>query len=88
MLTTHANPSVIETCSQSKLYETFCQCNDLIDKIQKGLNDYLNSKRMAFPRFFFLSNDDLLSILSQTKEPLRVQDHMNKCFEGIAKLRF
>ncbi|CAK9043200.1 unnamed protein product [Durusdinium trenchii] len=62
--------------------------NDTLDHVQKQLEAYLETKRAAFPRFYFLSNDELLSILSQTRNPHAVQEHMCKCFDSINRVVF
>ncbi|XP_021113285.1 dynein heavy chain 10, axonemal isoform X2 [Heterocephalus glaber] len=58
-----------------------------LEKCQKSLNNYLDSKRNAFPRFFFISDNELLSILGSS-DPLCVQEHMIKMYDNIALLRF
>lgn len=40
---------------------------------EKALAEYLETKRLAFPRFYFVSSADLLDILSKGNQPIEVQ---------------
>lgn len=70
------------------LMDNLYSAHSALEKVQKRLNDYLESKRAKFPRFYFLSNEELLEILGETQNPLKVQRHLPKIFEGINELVF
>jgi dynein heavy chain len=44
------NPEVLIVGADEELLKTFQDNNKLLDNVNKGLNDYLETKRLAFPR--------------------------------------
>lgn len=59
----------------------------VLEKCQKSLTEYLRNKRVVFPRFNFISDDELLSILGSS-EPTAIQEHIGKMFDNLDKLKF
>ena len=87
-----------EKCSKNANIFTNCVLNDTtlnqlenlasaLDKSQKVLSDYLNSKRKVFPRFYFITDDDLLSILGSS-DLNSIQSHLIKLFDNVKSLGF
>lgn len=64
-----SNTSVLIVINIEKMLERLGKCKTLLNLIQNGLDSYLETKRLSFPRFFFLSNKEILSIISNTRDP-------------------
>ena len=58
--------------------ETLTTCSQYLSQLSKALEDHLETKRIAFPRFYFLSTEDLLDILSQNRNPKYVVSFVKK----------
>ncbi|KAL1383973.1 hypothetical protein pipiens_013086, partial [Culex pipiens pipiens] len=87
MAASAANPLAVDVCLVPGRLEDFLRLGADLDGCQKSLNDYLEHKRMLFPRFYFISTEELLSILGSS-EHTSVQEHIIKMFDNIKSLRF
>ena len=87
MTATNAQPNVVKACTTDQRLETLVSLGDRLVACQKSLTDYLDTKRNAFPRFFFISDDELLSVLGSS-DPASIQVHMLKLFDNVKTLEF
>jgi dynein heavy chain 2 len=79
---------VATLCSMPRLKDKFTNLADMLDRCQRALNDFLEEKRSAFPRLYFIGDEDLLEILGQSSNPEVIQSHLKKLFAGIATVEF
>ncbi|XP_077184230.1 dynein axonemal heavy chain 17 isoform X3 [Paroedura picta] len=81
-------PNVVEATNKPGLYDKLEALQKSLALCEKALAEYLETKRLAFPRFYFVSSADLLDILSNGNDPVEVSRHLSKLFDSMAKLKF
>uniref|UniRef100_A0A667ZXX0 Dynein, axonemal, heavy polypeptide 9 like n=1 Tax=Myripristis murdjan TaxID=586833 RepID=A0A667ZXX0_9TELE len=80
--------NVVEVTNQPGFLEKLETLQQRLSVCEKALAEYLETKRLTFPRFYFVSASDLLEIVSKGTQPRQVTRHLLKLFDNIADLRF
>ncbi|XP_030250577.1 dynein heavy chain 11, axonemal isoform X3 [Sparus aurata] len=88
MLDSAKTKNVIEATNKPLLFEKLEDLQKRLALCEKALAEYLETKRLAFPRFYFISSADLLDILSKGSCPREVTIHLSKLFANMSDLEF
>ena len=83
------NPNAVACCTGDELIDsTLKTLLEQLEVSQKSLSGYLESKRLIFPRFFFMSDTILLEVLGQSSNPASIQPHLSSIFCAVATVEF
>ncbi|KAI8328287.1 dynein heavy chain [Blakeslea trispora] len=82
----YKSPFVMDVLNIPNIQKSLERLAELLSKIQKALGEYLERERSSFPRFYFVGDEDLLEIIGNSKDILRIQKHFKKMFAGIATI--
>uniref|UniRef100_A0A3B5A740 Dynein axonemal heavy chain 11 n=1 Tax=Stegastes partitus TaxID=144197 RepID=A0A3B5A740_9TELE len=82
------NSNVVDVTNQPGFLDSLETLQQRLSVCEKALAEYLETKRLTFPRFYFVSASDLLEIVSKGTQPKQVTRHLLKLFDNIADLRF
>ncbi|CAK5279895.1 unnamed protein product [Mycena citricolor] len=80
----YKSPFVLDVLNIQGVQKSLERLADLLNKIQKALGEYLERERSSFPRFYFVGDEDLLEIIGNSKDILRIMKHLKKMFAGIS----
>jgi dynein heavy chain len=76
----YAKKKCLVFCSQEWVLPALEDVQKKLEVCEKALYEFMEGKRRAFPRFYFVSTNDLLDILSNGNNPAKVMQHMPKIF--------
>ncbi len=72
--------NVKDAFNQEGLLESLEFIQEQLDLCKKSLADFLDGRRRQFPRYYFVSEADLLDILSNGSDPKKILIHIPKVY--------
>ena len=78
---------VTQLTRQPGMLESAAACCKHVEVTQRGLSDYLEMKRLGYPRLFFASREELLEMIVDAHDMKRAQSHLRKILPGIHSLQ-
>lgn len=88
MRSAHEITNCVEACLLEGRQQLLDKLLNDLEESEHALSDYLETKRLAFPRFYFISSTDLLDILANGHTPHYIGRHLPKLFQGLETLEF
>lgn len=82
----YKSPFVLDVLNINGVQKSLERLAELLNKIQKALGEYLERERISFPRFYFVGDEDLLEIIGNSNDTLRIAKHFRKMFAGLSGL--
>eukprot|EP00892_Ulva_mutabilis_P009854 jgi/Ulvmu1/7240/UM035_0027.1 len=82
------SPEIMTIADMPNLLEDLKAACEQLDVVESGLNAFLDTKKLVFPRFFFVSNDELLEVLAEAKSPRSIQPFVRKFIEAADSFKF
>lgn len=82
----YKSPLITDVLNIPSVQKSLERLAELLSKIQKALGEYLERERSSFPRFYFVGDEDLLEIIGNSKDVMRIQKHFKKMFAGINQI--
>ncbi|KAK4697502.1 dynein cytoplasmic 1 heavy chain, partial [Lecanoromycetidae sp. Uapishka_2] len=82
----YKSPYVLDVLNISGVLKSLERLAELLNKIQKALGEYLERERISFPRFYFVGDEDLLEIIGNSNDIMRIAKHFRKMFAGLSGL--
>ena len=80
--------NVVNATNKDGLFEKLESLQERLTLCEKSLAEYLETKRLIFPRFYFVSTTTLLDILSNGNNPRVIAKHLSKLFDNTTDLKF